>query len=69
MKEKHVPQRNITPNFIRFKSIYQLIQGKVAVINQLHLKTKLAMIRKIHNVAPPKLVDAVLRFMRKGYLT
>lgn len=30
MKEKHVPQRNITPNFIRFKSNASPHTGKTS---------------------------------------
>ena len=69
VKEKLVPQRNITPNFIRFKSIFRNTKGKLVMANLLHLSSRPEMIKRTHNVVLPKPAVAAFKSMKREYLT
>ena len=64
MKEKHVPQRNITPNFIRFKSNPHLTQGRTAMENPSPPKTQPATMQRTPSAVPLRSVVAVFKFMK-----
>jgi hypothetical protein len=67
IKEKFVPQRNITPNFIRFKRISSIMKVKIAVEN-LQLRNKIIeMMRNNHNVAHRRQADVALKSTKKEY--
>ncbi len=67
IKEKFVPQRNITPNFIRFKRTFTLIQAKIVMANLQHRNRIIERILNNRNVVLPKLVDVALKCTRKEF--
>ena len=68
-KEKQVPQRNITPNFIRFKSTSTFTQGNLAMASLPRPKNRLGMIKRTPNVAHPKPADAALKSTKNEFST
>lgn len=67
IKEKFVPQRNITPNFIRFKRTLRLNQAKIVMVNLQRRNRIIVRIQNNRNVVLPKLVDVALKFTRKEF--
>lgn len=67
IKEKFVPQRNITPNFIRFKSRFLVIKEKIVMVNPQPLSKPTGKILSNHNVAILKEVVVASKSTRKEY--
>lgn len=68
IKEKFVPQRNITPNFIRFKSTPRLTQGRIVMASPPLLNRTIGMIPNNRNVALLKPAAVASKSTRKEYL-
>lgn len=67
VKEKFVPQRNITPNFIRFKRRCDVRQVKTVMASPQPPSKTIEMTPSIRNVAKTREVDAASKSTRKEY--
>lgn len=67
IKEKFVPQRNITPNFIRFKRTVNITQARIVMVNPLLRNKIIERIPNNRNVVLRKLVVAALKCMKKEF--
>lgn len=67
IKEKFVPQRNITPNFIRFKRTVNITQARIVMVNPPLRNKIIERIPNNRNVVLRKLVVAALKCTKKEF--